>query len=535
MKVEGEAPLIETTQSDLSSVIGEQRIDALPNADRDFINYALLSPGTLPGRRGFGYDQLTEVGVGPRHMTDNAVNVDGASSVSSHGGYQLSSLMPLGSVQEFEFLRNRYSAEFGGGSGGTANVVTKSGTNDVHGSVFAFIRDDRFDAAGPFVPSGEKPPFRRGQFGATLGGLPASNQTHYFLAYDGLRSDETLIVNTGGTLPGEDGPFPFTRNQDALLTRVDHQLSPTHQISGRYNYGKYTDRNFAPRPFLARQGRIGSDLRLHSFLFAETWTASERSINEFRFQYLDQKIGIDSNSADPFEIRPSSRAGTPPVFPFGMLGQRFQMTDNFSHFLPQGRGSHHFKLGGEVHAVPVDESFSNFARGGFIFTTDQPFDPDDPTTYPVQSLFGGTNRIDRTSWQLGLYFSDDWSVRDNLTLNLGLRYDLETKSTNSDVPNSVPFLDSPRLDKNNWSPRLGLAYNPVKNTVYSDWVRALLRPSLRLAGGSKGNEGASSDHPESRLSRTHQPQSSNGVRGPVVYSYPSGHPNAGDASVFGGR
>ena len=159
VKVEGGAPLIETTQSDLSSVIGEQRIDALPNADRDFINYALLSPGTLPGRRGFGYDQLTEVGVGPRHMTDNAVNVDGASSVSSHQGYQLSNLMPLGSLQEFEFLRNRYSAEFGGGSGGVANVVTKSGSNDVHGSVFAFIRDERFDAAGPLCALGRKTAF----------------------------------------------------------------------------------------------------------------------------------------------------------------------------------------------------------------------------------------------------------------------------------------------------------------------------------------------------------------------------------------
>ena len=192
---------------------------------------------------------------------------------------------------------------------------------------------------------------------------------------------------------------------------------------------------------------------------SDEWTIGGRSTNALRVLFTHYTVTIDSNSSGPFEVRPSSISGSVPINPYERIDDRFQVTDNVSLFVPRGNGFHHLKAGANIGALPVTLKSGRFARGGFFFETDLPFDPATPTTFPSLGIVGSAFVTDRTSWQLGAYASDDWTISPRLTLNLGVRYEIETKALNEDVPNPVPYFDRPALDVNNWSPRLGLAYS----------------------------------------------------------------------------
>jgi len=464
VNVVGEQPLIEKTESDLSTIIPSERVDALPVAERDLLNLAFLSPGALFARRGFGYDQVTEVGVGSQSYSDTLANVDGGSVMSPGGGYPIALVTPLDSVQEYEFLTNRYSAEFGGASGGVVNIITKSGTNNLHGTAFLLLRDDALDAAAPFAEEGQQLPSNRQQFGMTFGGPIEQDRTHFFIAYDAYLSDQTLIVDTANTIPG-DGPVPFSRKQHSFLARLDHELTTAHQISARYAYGYYGDRNFSFGPFVAEGARLNTQLPSHSILLADYWSVNDRTNNELRFQFFRVGVKLDSNSDRPLEVRPSSINGSFSSMPQDRTEERIQITDNLSYLLVAKNSSHSFKTGIDFQALPIDQSFNNYGRGSYEFETDEPFDPSNPFTFPVQSIFGGPSSNRRTSITFGFYFSDDWMISNQVTLNLGIRYDIETQPYDDDFQTPVPFLVEPDTDGNNWSPRLGLAYQAGERTV----------------------------------------------------------------------
>lgn len=464
VQVVGQTPLVDSTSSSLGAVIPSERIQSIPVESREFFYLGLLTPGTLPSRRFAGYDQLPEVGVGSQSINDNNVSIDGGSVNDPGGGYQVSLATPLDSLEEFQFLSNRYSAEFGGGSGGSVNVISRSGTNQFHGDGFVFFRDDAFDSKDHFATNEEKTPLNRQQFGFTAGGPIKRDRIHFFTAFDGLRSDQTLIVDTGRTIPG-DGPLPYRKQQDGFVTKLDVQAGASHHITGKYAYGYFHDKNFASSPSIAESGRLHSRVAENLIGLADVWLLNGQATGEIRFHYFRLAIDLDSNSTATEEFRPSSTSGSALYVPQHRIEQRFQWNGNVSYFLVKGKSSHSLKSGVDIQALPIDQHFSIFERGAFSFDTDEAFDPNDSSTFPSLSIQGDRVITRKTSWILGLYVNDDWTISEKLTLNLGLRYDLETKGLNEDVNNPVPFIANSGLDTNNLGPRIGFSYSIRKNTV----------------------------------------------------------------------
>ena len=460
VEVVASTPLVDVRRVAQGITLTSEVIDALPVDARDVMNLQYYAPGALPARRGFGYDQLVEVGAGAQQGLDNVVNVDGASINDPTIGFAGFG-PPLNATAEFQFLTSRYTAEFGGGSGGAVNIITKSGTNEHQVSAFVQLRDDSLDSDDPFAPEGETLPLERQQFGITLGGPIRKDKAHYFSAYDGSRQTQSEVIDTGGTIPGADGPLDFRHDVDNFLAKVDYEPSPAHRLTFSYLWNRLIDTDFAyfsPSQIATEESRADFAGTEQHLVVGHAWTLSPVAHNELRLHVGGTDLELAANSLEPFEARPSSFSGGAFFLPQERDDNRYQLTETFSRYFASGSGGHLLKVGGELHRLSLDYFLTQFLRGAYFFETDAPFDPTDPVTFPVLLIDGYELSEKRTIRQWGVFVNDEWTVTKRLLLNLGLRYDIEDGSTNTDVQNPVPFLDQPELDTDNWSPRLGLTY-----------------------------------------------------------------------------
>ena len=460
VEVVASTPLVDVRRVAQGITLTPEVIDALPVDARDVLNLQYYAPGTLPARRGFGYDGLVEVGTGAQQGQDNVATVDGGTINDPSIGFAFGGALPLNAVAEFQFLTSRYTAEFGGGSGGAVNIITKSGTNEHEVSAFLQFRNDTLDSDDPFA-SEDTLPFERQQFGVTLGGPIRRDEAHYFVAYDGSRQTQTQVIDTGGTLPQFEGPLDSDSRGDIFLAKLDYEPTPEHRLTFTSRYGKnrVTDvAFFSPGQIATSESRSDVTGTGYSLVFGHSWTLSDVAHNELRLHVAGTDLDFTANSLDPFEVRPSSYTGGAPFLPQGRKDDRYQLTEAFSRYFASGPGGHLLKVGGELQWLPLELFITQFLRGAFLFETDAPFDATDPATFPVLHISGYEFAQDRTIRQWGVFVNDEWTVTDRLFLNLGLRYDIEHGSTNSDIPNPVPFLVQPDLDTDNWSPRLGFTY-----------------------------------------------------------------------------
>jgi hypothetical protein len=214
--------LVETSKTNVSNTVDQQRINNLPINQRDYINFALTtSTVTRDSGRPIGPAPTSGLNFGGQRGRSNLVQVDGADNTDNSVNASRSTVSQE-AVQEFQVVTNSYAPEFGRTSGGVVNVVTKSGTNDLHGNVFGFLRHKSFQARNAFAPiidndPGKKPPFTRAQYGATLGGTFDRDRTFFFLAFEQRRRQETgfFTSNVAAGLNGSvtiGAPFlPFTQ------------------------------------------------------------------------------------------------------------------------------------------------------------------------------------------------------------------------------------------------------------------------------------------------------------------------------------
>jgi outer membrane receptor protein involved in Fe transport len=255
--VSTEAPAVEPTRSETSQVIDSVHIESLPTNGRQFVDFALLTPGVATGRTSiqstFTDAEVTRISFGGMRDLSNAVTVDGADYVNEATGSQRATPSQE-AVSEFRVVNNSFGAEYGRALGGIVNIVTKSGTNDLHGSVYGYVGNNAWNARSLL----QQPAFdayRRGQFGATLGGPLVKDRTFFFLNYDGQRLGEsptypsTLINNL--TLINESkaalGLAPEDLNElktidhDNGFARLDHQISTNNRLA--VHYGVFDSRN----------------------------------------------------------------------------------------------------------------------------------------------------------------------------------------------------------------------------------------------------------------------------------------------------
>ena len=435
------------------------------------------------------------------------ITVDGGDNNDEVVGGTLSNF-PQDSVQEFQIATARFTAEVGRSGNSVINIVTKSGTNEYHGSLFDYERNRHLQAE-PATVNGSLPkaPFDREQFGGSVGGPLKSNKAWWFASAE--YRNQNAAIETGerqyGANPSEDtilntyAPAPL---REALVsTRVDYQLDPTNTLLARYSFNRSTDTNQASAasvtPSSTATERQNSLNRFNSLVAGWTKTFSSTQVNNLLFHFdtfLNYIPEFPNSSPTTF---PSGLASTNELlFPDIADGvnfnvpqathlNRYQVGDTFTWAL----GKHTLHLGGEYQYAKAFGEINVFGSGSIILTSDFGFadlngdgvinDLDIPiataikSSAPIQPV-PIPNIINS---YIAFFAQDDWRVTRNLTLNLGLRWDFDTDATGTSgaygpcpnltsvptvacswVANVIDLHHSP--DKKDFGPRVGFAYDP---------------------------------------------------------------------------
>ena len=400
--VEATQPVVDATRIENSTKIPDAAVARLPNNGRNYLNLTLLTP-TVAIVQGPDGDELS---IGGQKGIHNNVSVDGADFNNPFFGEQRGGQRPpftfnLDAVQEIVVTASGANAEFGRSSGGFVNVVTKSGTNQLHGSLHYYGKDGALSGQpslnGQSYPT---PDFTQHQFGFTLGGPIKKDRAFFFVAYDQQIFDETKQTDINridpalrqwmdtayaGALAGDYGAIKRTNDARALLAKVDFRLSPSHTASLKYNY---TWSEQANGTFdVDSWGRSANGLEqdhsnaINGSLFSYL---NPQVSNEFRFQYSREDrprpydgprsaaLGSDPTNTGlrPFpdvamDFAGAYRLGMPFFLPVQYYDTRVQFLDNVSF----AKGDHFFKVGGEYNRVNSVQTFIGFANSRYIFSS----------------------------------------------------------------------------------------------------------------------------------------------------------------------
>src|SRR5499427_7697219 len=252
VEVTAQAGAIEPSRTEISNVIETKQIDSLPISGRLFTDFALLTPGVTTGRTSVGSTitefEVTRVSFAGMRDLSNQVTVDGADNINTATGSQRAT-PPQEAVQAFRVVNNSFGAEYGRALGGIVNIVTKTGTNSLHGSVYDYFQNNALNARSLLQPAPQPNVLRQNQFGATIGGPIKKEKTFFFANYEGQRRGESPtyppallnnidLINASKAALGiaaENLNVLKTKDTDYFFGRLDHQLSKAHQLSVRYN------------------------------------------------------------------------------------------------------------------------------------------------------------------------------------------------------------------------------------------------------------------------------------------------------------
>src|SRR5579885_1740403 len=493
LTVSAEAPTVETTRTSVSTTINDRSIQNLPINGRNFQDFSTLSPGVIRDPRG------GDLSVGGQRGTFNSLQVDGVDNNNTffgqalgRGGVRPPYQFSEESVQEFQVNQNGFSAEFGRAGGAVINVVTKSGTNDFHGNLFEYFRDESLNANDPITKANEfrrglpnkRPPFRINQFGGSVGGPIRKNKAFFFFTYDGQRSNipQPLDVPNLSTAPAAAqsillpklNTYQTGRDQNVFLGKTDISLNSKNQLSLRYNHQGFNGVNNENNGTLSAEEHSG-DSRVKSDPLSGTLatTISTKVVNEFRFQIARDKEPGLANSDQPEAVIHTGggnlNIGRNNFSPRETTIKRLKFIDNVSYV--SGRSS--YKFGFDFNFDRVFNFFPGIFSGSYTCPSYTAFATNTPSAFTQN--FPGPNTTGATTHpnisEYAAYAQADWRLTPKLTLNLGVRYDYESMACppiqNADpllLNNGINTANCPK-DKNNIAPRFGFSYAPDEKTV----------------------------------------------------------------------
>jgi hypothetical protein len=490
--VTGESPLIEATSSSVGGVVDVKRIENMPLNGRQFANLAATIPGV---GLGFHSDPTKSTQFSPQINGGNGRNVNyqidgGDNNDDTVGG--LLQLFPLEAIQEFNFVTSRSKAEFGRSQGGVMNIVTKSGTNDIHGSWFTLLRDDAMNAKTETEKINEvdKQDYRRYQFGGSFGGPIQVDKLHYFAAVERTQQDTYQAVTTKGLFPGLDGIYATPYTETLVTAKVTASVNPAHYLAVRYGRNE-NSQPYGVDPNTPPNGWGDSANTFNSVNLNHNWVIGGSKVNEFIFQYADFQNFITANSTDPNESFPNGvYIGQSINTPQSTQQKKWQFRNDFSwHATGYGGVGHDFKTG--VNFINEPTLYVTFEAGkGVMSYTHMTNDPGGPLS--GVSMNDGVARANIPLKQYAWYFQDDWRLTNTLTMNIGIRYDYLTgyQYDQSKNPNFVKIQaagaagllagikglenmgQDPKNDKNNWQPRIGMAWDvrgDGKDVIRAGW------------------------------------------------------------------
>jgi hypothetical protein len=449
VEVVAAAPQVDVSSNTIGTTVNRKDLDSIPLVDRNFLSLANMTPG-VTGVGGGGVNTAGQLSRNNSYLVDGVSNDDTIVS-SSRGGFSLEA------VREYVVLANQFSAEYGISSGAIVSVVTRSGTNKNEGRLFFFDRSESLDAQDPFshAQGSGKAPFSQQRFGGFYGGPIAKDHLFYFGSYEGLRLRQTSVV-TSPDVPVDQREFPNPNDEHQGFLKVDGQLSGQHSMTARYRIDNNHTEGDGIGGLNTHDRGSNSITRDQDGVFTDTLILSNQALNEFRFQASQRYNNIDtigfSPDGTPAMARPSGNFGKAVNLPQGRTENRFQFVDNFSIT----KGPHDLKLGTDISLIRGSSFFPRTRDGSFTFTTDKPFDPSDLSTYPTQYKVEHFNpNINLPNELYSVFMQDSWRMGGGLTLNLGLRYDLEASYRDIlNIPN----------DYSNLQPRLGFVWAPFNDT-----------------------------------------------------------------------
>ncbi len=478
VEVSGRLPLIEKTESHLATVVTPEQVANLPLNDRQFANLAALAPGTAlisnPDPTRIRNLAISSIGGTGRNLN---ITIDGGDNTDDTIG-GINQFYPLESIDEFNFLRASYKAEYGRASGGVLNVVTKSGSNDLHGSFFSFFRDNTFNALSKAEENaGLKNPsdYSREQFGGSIGGPIVKDRAHFFVAIEREQLDVPFIVNTFGAAPEFDGPHNVPTRNSLYTAKATVNIDPKQFLTIRYGQQKSTT-VYGVGVYYAPNSWAGLKNTFHSVLANHNFLIGDNRLNELQFQYADFQNEITPQTSDPVEIFSATGFTVGQLYPPQQNQQeKYQIKDDFSWSSSFWKGVHNLKAGFQWISEPTVGGLLSYDRQPYTYV----YDGSDRNSPIVEiSKFDGQFIFNVPNNQYGMYFQDDWNFNEHLTLNLGIRYDYVTgfdldQSSNDlysallHLPFDFPWLESVKNnplgrlsnDGNNIAPRLGFAYD----------------------------------------------------------------------------
>jgi hypothetical protein len=477
----GRVPLVDTDSSKVDRVIEQREIENLPLNGRNFLELSLLTPGNAPAPN-FDPTKTSTVVISSAGQfgRGGSVTVDGADTNDDVVGGSVQNVSQ-DAVQEFQIATNRLDARLGRSGSSVVNIVTKSGTNEFHGSAAAFFRGSLFEGLPATFDRtlNDEPPFDREQYSFTFGGPVRRDKAWFFGSLEYRNQDGAVLVGardtTRRTITRTFADAPL----DDLLSTDRFDWAPTNYDQLRLRYSVQREEDVAASTLVRSIGsasqRQASRNRAHSLLAGYMRLLSAVSVNEFVFSYSTFSNTTAPVTEGPQLTFPSIQDGASFRVPQATKQKRFQFADNFTHV----RGRHTVNFGGEAQRVLSDFDLGVFRQGRVELVEDFPdFDRNgDGRVDDNDLLFAVTLRSafpdralripDADNTHLAAYAQDDWRVRPTLTLNLGLRYELDTDVKNvSRFPDGInplvlPFLRGDRrADRNNFAPRVGFNWAP---------------------------------------------------------------------------
>ncbi len=465
ISVVAEAAALEADRTQIAGTVDQAEIGALPLNGRNFLDLALLIPGVSPTNT--ASNQLFAetsavpgqgISVGSQRNVSNNFIVDGLSANDDAAGLG-GVFYGLDVVDEFQVVTSGGQAEFGRALGGYVNVVTKSGTNTLHGDLYGYFRNSRFNAANPL--SHTVLPMTQAQYGASVGGPIVRDRTFYFANFERRDLNQSGLITiapanvqainarlAAAGYPGESiftGLYPNPVHSDNLLAKLDHQFRATDQFSARYSLYKVDSANSRGAGGIsAASASAGLDDTDQTIAASNVASFSARLVNETRVQFTHSNLlAPPSDPIGPaVSISGVASFGTLSGSPTARSNNLYEAVDSLSY----QSGAHAIRLGADFLYNADSITFPRSIRGSYSFSSLASFLSGTYNNSGFTQTFN-TSTVAQTNPNVGVYAQDEWKVAPRLTLNFGVRYDLQ-------------FLRTIATDTDNISPRAGFAWSP---------------------------------------------------------------------------